>query len=395
MNKIIELVIDFADQTLEDLGVNIMSLVDQPAIGVNWMAFSEEKFVKPSPGESEDDFIGRCMSQVTGEGYPQDQALAICYSYWEDGFGTDTSGLSPYVDQIEDPLQKAIYLAASELGEEYDPKDTIVLELNRSEFSTVGEVLNGILALDILGKGDIRRDTPAETKYRYTGPPGQRFFCRGMMRLNKLYTREEINEITRRTSSLNPGMGHNSSTYSVWNYKGGVNCQHYWEELQVFRNPNGQLVMISNGPAPGDAGEVASPSNNYWRFSTDDDQMIVTGPAMVPGMLIPRRDPLGNPYHVFFSEDTVRKIAKEFIARNNTNNTDINHDEKITNENTLLESWIVEDPKMDKAAALGFGVPAGTWMVSYQINNQDTWALIKEGKLNGFSVAGDFIQKIA
>jgi hypothetical protein len=33
-------------------------------------------------------------------------------------------------------------------------------------------------------------------------------------------------------------------------------------------------------------------------------------------------------------------------------------------------------------------------MVSYKINNPETWAKIKSGELNGFSVTGDFIQKI-
>ncbi len=160
------------------------------------------------------------------------------------------------------------------------------------------------------------------------------------------------------------------------------------------------------GPATGDAGKTnnsddRSPdgavTNNaylmskHWSFSTDD-QMIVTGPAMIPNALIPRKDEMGNMFHVYFSKDTVKKIAKKFLADNNTHNTDINHDDNIVNENTLLESWIVEDPKMDKAAALGFDVPEGTWMTSYKINNEATWQKIKAGELNGFSVTGNFLE---
>lgn len=33
---------------------------------------------EPNAGESEEDFMGRCMEQVLGEGYEEDQALAIC-----------------------------------------------------------------------------------------------------------------------------------------------------------------------------------------------------------------------------------------------------------------------------------------------------------------------------
>ena len=30
---------------------------------------------------------------------------------------------------------------------------------------------------------------------------------------------------------------------------------------------------------------------------------------------------------------------------------------------TVVESWIVEDEKMDKAVKYGFDVPQGTWMI--------------------------------
>lgn len=33
---------------------------------------------KPKPGEDEGKFMGRCVPMLTGEGKPQDQAVAIC-----------------------------------------------------------------------------------------------------------------------------------------------------------------------------------------------------------------------------------------------------------------------------------------------------------------------------
>ena len=87
------------------------------------------------------------------------------------------------------------------------------------------------------------------------------------------------------------------------------------------------------------------------------------------------------------------EIAKKFFEYNKQNNTDVNHDDAVTTQNTLLESWIVEDPKMDKSKAMGFDVPKGTWMTSYKINDQATWDKIKSGDLNGFSIAGNFIEK--
>ena len=148
------------------------------------------------------------------------------------------------------------------------------------------------------------------------------------------------------------------------------------------------------GAASGRAGEIASNSNNHWRMSAVDEQQIIVGPAMTPNVLILRKDEMGNPFHVFFSKETIRNIAEKFLKENKAHNTDINHNDDVKNENTLYESWIVEDKTYDKSKLYGFDVPVGTWMVSYKINNQETWNAIKSGELRGFSIAGNFIEKV-
>jgi hypothetical protein len=156
------------------------------------------------------------------------------------------------------------------------------------------------------------------------------------------------------------------------------------------------------GPAPGDAGEIASSSNNYWKlsaqksewqFAEDDEKMIITGPAMKAFQLIPRIDEDGNIFHVYFSDKTIKKLSEKFLKEHKQHLTDINHSMKPDEENTLVESWIVEDPTNDKSNVLGFNSTNGDWFVSYKINNQDTWKQIKDGKLNGFSIAGQFIER--
>ena len=342
MNKIVELIINMEEFEFEDLGVEILSLVDKPAIEVNWMAFSEER----------DDF--------------EEHVLKI----------------------------------ASEVGEPMNPEDVIYLDGSKAEFATVSDYLQGARALDALEGLD--PSTPAQLRYRYAGPAGQRTFCATLKALNRTYSREDITRMNR----FNPGFGaRGAASYSVFEYKGGPNCRHYWEELVQFNNGT-KNVLISLGPATGDAGQsnnsddrspAGSVANNAylmskaWSFSSDDE-MIVTGPAMIPNALIPRKDEMGNLFHVYFSKETVKNIAKKFLQDNNAHNTDINHDDNVVTENTLLESWIVENPDMDKSTALGFNVPEGTWMTSYKINNEETWQKIKAGELNGFSVTGNFLE---
>jgi hypothetical protein len=451
MKKIVELLIDWDGEEFGDeLMVDVMSLVDKPAIGIDWMAFSEQelefrenpdcpdgfehqmpdgsymcgkehgyhKFVEPKSGESENDFIGRCIPVLKGEGYDEDQAAAICYSSFEceDCFDLEDACWPGYeaigmkdkggkkvpncvpIENAEFDQEKAwamVIEMAEELGETVDYEKAIYVDVAKTNFENIGDYVKGIGALDILGRQDL--DNEPEIKYRYAGSlAAQRNFCKAMVRMNKLYTRDEINEMNSR---INTGFRHNGQSYSIFDFKGGVNCNHYWEELEVYKDGR-ETVIMSKGRASGRAGQVASSSNNYWRYPgtfafSSDDEMIVTGPAMVARQLILRKDEMGNPFHVYFSKDTIKKIARKFFEYNKQNNTDINHDDNISTSNTLLESWIVEDPEMDKSKAMGFNVPAGTWMASYKINDQETWNKIKNGELNGYSIAGNFLEKAA
>jgi len=39
--------------------------------------------VKPNAGETQEEFIGRCIGEEVSAGYEQTQAAAICYSKWD------------------------------------------------------------------------------------------------------------------------------------------------------------------------------------------------------------------------------------------------------------------------------------------------------------------------
>jgi hypothetical protein len=68
---------------LEESGVDAIALVDSPAIEKNWMFFKKEAFVEPRSGESQSDYMSRCVPTLIDEGKPQDQAVAICISTYE------------------------------------------------------------------------------------------------------------------------------------------------------------------------------------------------------------------------------------------------------------------------------------------------------------------------
>ena len=536
MKKIVELLIDWDEMDFDDLGVDVMSLVDKPAIGIDFLAFSEEQvvdntgfekfteffnenldlFKKPGGGAAGEGGVdhGEQMKLLNAAGISTEFPFGYCYQvaqflfyamggyngkydlkcikkmeykvggqdfasthwyiqnketnnivdltasqfdgildindYYSEGkranlgfpyynvgddrveFETTVPSLQSlklydkwrednekfdelekyykaskyeelrkdfkeceynFIDEEQAEMEKFILGLAEEFGETVDYENTVYVDTTKSAFEGIGDYVKGIVGLDILGRQDL--DSEPEIKFRYAGPSAQRNFCRAMMRMNKIYTREELAEMDTR---INTGFRHNGQAYSIFDFKGGVNCNHYWEELEVFKEGR-ETVIMSKGRASGRAGQVASSSNDYWRYPfsqfsfTDDEEMIVTGPAMVPNQLILRKDEMGNPFHVYFSKDTIKKIAKKFFEYNKQNNTDVNHDDNITTGNTLLESWIVDDPNMDKSKAMGFNVPAGTWFTTYKINDEETWQKIKSGELNGYSIAGNFIEK--
>ncbi len=77
-----------------------------------------------------------------------------------------------------------------------------------------------------------------------------RKFCRQMVsasRANFVYRYEDLTGMSADTNELNPNMGHNGSTYSVWLYKGSVNCKHYWERRVYFRKREKGRFVADNG----------------------------------------------------------------------------------------------------------------------------------------------------
>ena len=63
----------------------------------------------------------------------------------------------------------------------------------------------------------------------------QREFCRKMMAAKKIYRKENI--LKMGTMPVNKGFGKKgAATYSIWLYKGGAECEHFWLR-QVYKAP--------------------------------------------------------------------------------------------------------------------------------------------------------------
>ena len=130
------------------------------------------------------------------------------------------------------------------------------------------------------------------------------------------------------------------------------------------------------------------------KFATaDDEQRIVAGPLLIPEKRIIRVDGKGETYFVYFTADTIEKIAQRYMLRNYNSKATLEHSKAIEDV-TLVESWVSKSRDADKSKVYGFNLPAGTWYGLMKINNDDIWNnYVKTGVVNAFSIEGSFEHK--
>lgn len=122
---------------------------------------------------------------------------------------------------------------------------------------------------------------------------------------------------------------------------------------------------------------------------SDDVKMRIVAPAMIP-MQIYRRDEDGTEYDVEFTEEVIESIHSKFMQ--NLQNKDIfnlEHDGEEKVPAYILEAWIVENPKQDKAfTTYGIEVPKGTLMLTSQVTDKEYYDSLVESGQVGYSIEG-------
>jgi hypothetical protein len=101
-------------------------------------------------------------------------------------------------------------------------------------------------------------------RYRYVGgvSDNTRDFCKGMIKANKIYRKEDI--IAMGLQEVNKGWGpEGADTYSIWLYKGGGDCHHKWfrETYLKKSDANSPLAKTFSPSQTRKAGEIA-PTND-------------------------------------------------------------------------------------------------------------------------------------
>jgi len=164
---------------------------------------------------------------------------AVTKEQVEEETGIKMSSQKPDSPDTSDEHLDKIFDALSELGEEEDLDNWELIDERPVEYDKE-EGLDKMMGFASTGRAlpnassELDGETDTEKKFmvRYQYAPlavsnNSREFCKKMVAARKIYRKEDIE--TMGSQAVNAGFGLNGdATYSIWLYKGGANCHHYW-----------------------------------------------------------------------------------------------------------------------------------------------------------------------
>lgn len=266
-------------------------------------------------------------------------------------------------------------------------------------------------------KGSFQDTAKYRVLYKYSGPQPiatSRTFCREMLAKNLLFRLEDINNMSLQ------GANSEFSSYDIFRYKGSYNCRHSWDqkfyikdkpldEIKRATTSNNTYKDVIGGPRVQESAQRnpksrtrqeildGVPAGTYDFAKQIEEQQLLAGPLMIADKLIPRIDENGDKYYVFFDQEGIKQLSYRMIQNKLIDSVNIEHNQdEAVDDITLVETWLVEDPAMDKSRLFGYeDLTKGSWFGIYKVNNKDIWEnYVKTGRVKGFSVEGFFNDKI-
>jgi hypothetical protein len=147
--------------------------------------------------------------------------------------------LSKHIDEID----------VDKFGETLDPNEWELIDSRPVDYDTEAQLDAELEALNnpkksLMGKmwefvttGVARPNAPSSqdgtffvSRYRYTGTikENSRDFCKKMLNANKLYRKEDIEQMSAKPSTNGEWAERGKDTYDIFLFKGGGACHHFW-----------------------------------------------------------------------------------------------------------------------------------------------------------------------
>lgn len=119
------------------------------------------------------------------------------------------------------------------------------------------------------------------------------------------------------------------------------------------------------------------------------EEGLFMAPILIPNKKILRVDGSGVPYEVFFTPQTIKRLSQMYLEKKYQDSVTLEHAKPIEGI-TLVESWIKESVESDKSRLYGLNVPAGTWIGTFKIDNEEMREKFKSGEVRAVSIEGMF-----
>lgn len=148
---------------------------------------------------------------------------------------------------------------------------------------------------------------------------------------------------------------------------------------------NDGITIMSIVDKPAVESDFMKFSSQKIKLSLNDEKRIVTGCALRADYPIYRKNG-DDEFYVTFGPDAIEKIVQRFMKSGLNEAVNIMHDDSMKVDDVFLfESFILNDNHRVTHSEFE-DISNGSWMVSYKVDNDRVWDLVKEGRLRGFSV---------
>lgn len=414
-DKIYELKIEEDDELS---GIDSISLVDTPAIEINWMYFSKEKpheFHIPDNEDSKYIEKLKSIAQNEQELFDEGWVVSKVIPLGKEGFISAPDPNGPSVENEK----------------EYRVRYKYVLNPQAQSPSIIPTTRD--FCRELVQKNYVWRLEDLDTLTNDEGDSA--LVWRGGYNCRHLWARIEYtldstirNKASVNTGKIDPqapldtrvlGMEQPSTVVPAWPSFSKVKmevatieckkCGHKWDMKDGGKEPymcgkcgydnSYDMGYDVSGIGGYEDPNIKKKKKKDQKFAQDEEKRTIVGPAMVPDLKIPRKDNDGNMYEVYFSSETIKMIADKYMKNQYTRNNDLMHDGTAVKDVYVVESWIKEDEN-DKSSKYGYGdLPIGTWFVAMKCaktpEGDKVWEMVKSGELAGYSVSGWFSEEAA
>jgi hypothetical protein len=124
-------------------------------------------------------------------------------------------------------------------------------------------------------------------------------------------------------------------------------------------------------------------------FAEMKEEGLFMAPILIPNKKILRVDGAGVPYEVYFTPETVKKLSQKYLEKKYQDQVTEEHQMDVKGI-TMVESWIKESIESDKSKLYGLNVPAGSWIGTFKIDNEEMREKFRKGELRAVSIEGMF-----